>query len=207
MTLQETFKKAHLEKESKRWDEAVENVRRLLTDREKNIRALTYRLLSIDHMTRYYVLGGEWYMRRGVVADYTYGPVYEVCGLLEFIHFFVGHEILDDGDPAVAYYRSTDNGPVLVNPNEVDDRTKVFFHRSHEVLAKTYGWENTEHLHEDNALAILNDYERKRARKMRRVIELEYDHMRGSYEMNAEDRALAAFAREEIAFARELGRV
>ena len=187
------FREAHLKETMREWDDIVSSTQRLLHYDDSSIRALTYRLLSVNHMTRFYVLGGQ-FIGRPELAKYSYGSVHNPFEIMNFVSFFVGHEIIDDGDPAVGYYNLGPYGnPVLCPPGTKD--AKAFFHTSHEVLSKTYRWDNTEHLNAAVALRILNEYERNRARKFHNTGTDDMD-LRNAYAMVIEDRRLATMARE-----------
>jgi len=175
------------------WDSAMARVRRLLNADIPTVRALTYRLLSVNSMTLFYALGGEWYGRGGAVGEHVYAFPESVYDLLEFVSFLVGYEILDDGEPAIGYYVLGENGrPALCSPETED--SKPFFHRSHEILADFCSWE-VEHLSCRQALRILNAYERARAAKFHGARSAS---MREAYEMTTRDREIAALARENM---------
>lgn len=76
-------------------------------------------------------------------------------GRLEFLRFFVGHELFDDGDPGIGYYRyndrqDSDEASFFITCEKDEPGAKPFFHRCWELLPP-----GSQHLHEQEVLDIL----------------------------------------------------
>ena len=179
-----SYKEAHLNQAASRWDEALKGVRRFLTyDRRKlhpgltpsaasdehdaQVRQLTHKLFSVTNGIRFNVLGGISSGFGIQMSSYAHQMPYDPCELMEFIQFFVGHEILDDGEPGVGYYRNTIGDPERTSESFVlctkdHPKAEPYFHRNIDELRKFDP--NAEHLTLDLALEILAWYEKREAR-------------------------------------------
>lgn len=102
----------------------------------------------------------------GVSAEHGYRQALAVTSpieRLEFVKFFVGHELLDDGDPALAWCTvDLDNDgryPQYKLCKEDEHRAKPYFHSCQEVTAEK--WEDrAPHLRPDKALWALDWHEK-----------------------------------------------
>jgi len=180
MTALADAKAKHIKQADDRWEDAVQGVRRFLTyDRRSHygdndyfntpeairedakVREVTRLLMTANGQTLFHLLGGLS-QGFGIKMDsYSSYWTEDPCGLMEFIRFFVGHELLDDGDPGIGYYRSTRGGAetfVLCGPD--DEGAQPYFHRSVEFLRKDYP--DAKLLCVDDTIRILKDAEQKR---------------------------------------------
>ena len=120
MTALDTFKKNHMTAADTRWEQAVLDARRLLTyDRARDygerfasegsvredaaVRKLARLFFSVRRQNLWYALGGIETGFGIKMNGYGSQVPYKTCDLMEFLRFFIGHELLDDGTPGVAY--------------------------------------------------------------------------------------------------------
>ena len=174
MTTLADLKAAHLAAADTRWEHAVEDMTRLLNYRNDApgaqghyysspehiaaVREVTRRLLTCDGMVRFYLLGGTLYGRPE--AKYTYYPDVcneDPCSLMEFIRFFVSHELLDDGEPGLAFYKRQDRVGECVPCGPDDPDAQPYFHRCVDVLRDDYP--NAQWLSVELALEVLTKTE------------------------------------------------
>ena len=229
MTIREDFKAKHLAAADTRWEQAIKGVRDLLCyDRTKRypsfqgdgrtaakdalVREFTLRMFTVCGQTRFLAFGGieEGF---GIKMD-GYGFVsHDPCGLMEFICYFVGHELLDDGTPGVGYYRHTrrdepNRNDTFVRCGKDDPDARPYFHRSIDLLRQEYP--DAEFLAGvDQALEILNFYEGERAQQaanMQAQLDrlgdgamLDQEHVDFYSKPTSEDQALADLAHEILA--------
>lgn len=168
MTIIDTLKAASIEAADKRWEEAIAGARRFFrydnphglaepnAEHDAKVRELAHALLSTRDL--YSVLGGmedSFRLKMNGYPGYSYGPP---VSRLEFIRFFIGHEILDDGEPGVGYYRSTigdekQTSDMFARCGPDHPRAQPYFHRSIDLLRQDYP--DAEWLSLDRALEIL----------------------------------------------------
>lgn len=222
------LKKTHIATASERFDKAIETARtRLNYDRttfyegfeatdatrehDAKVRKLARLILTCSDFTRHRVFGGIEY-GFGITLNAYSGQVgYDICALMEFIGYFVGYEILDDGEPGLGYYRSCIMDPehpgksfVRCGPDHKD--AEPYFCRNIDWLREDYP--DAECLGLDNAIAAIEFHEQKRA-EMANSIRNSIEELGEESSWDADD--LAAFAqtereRQHIAIADELTR-
>jgi len=118
VTATEQAKQQHVKATSEYWDETVGRVARILCynrnrpnciDEDTLVRKVARRFFSISDSALYGALG-SFSHGFGVKNVYGYGAYMpnDILGLMDFVTFFVGHEILDDGEPGIGYYRLGD---------------------------------------------------------------------------------------------------
>lgn len=152
---------AHLEKETVRFQEAIGNVKRLLTygigvrsekPSDKAIREVTHKLLTVSSSTLFAACGSAQPTLDG------FNPPHSPLGVLEFIHDFVEHFLLDDGTPGVGY--------CIYDPAALDcwrqaypkeEGAIPYFH--HEIERLQEFRETAEHLTADKVIEILDYHE------------------------------------------------
>ncbi len=180
----EAAKAAHIAKADKRWEDAVNEARPHLTydrnvfygeadhfktpeavEHDANVRKLARLLFTVHDSTRHSLFGGLY--GQGIELN-SYGDTYSLCGMLEFLRYFIGHEILDDGEPGLGYYRSTVGDEPRANESYVrcgpDDKgAEPYFCRSIDWLREDYP--GAEHLTLKTAIESLEFYENKRAKR------------------------------------------
>lgn len=149
MSIFSKLKDEHMSAASKRWDDALKGARRFFeydnpawsTKHSQRVRELAHALLSSRDL--YELLGGleeSFDIKMNGYLEYAHGgPV----ARLEFVRFFIGHEILDDGEPGLAYYRNTitDKGWTggmfaLCGPEH--PKAMPYFHRHLDTLREDY---------------------------------------------------------------------
>jgi hypothetical protein len=187
MSILDDMKAKHLACESDRWDKAVRNVSRFLnysrrvcphfqvtaeTDAEDAmVREVTLRLFTVCDQTRFQAFGGledGFGIKMGGYGFVSSQPV----EMLEFVRFFVGHELLDDGIPGVGYYRhnSFASPDPYTRCGKNDHGARPYFHRNIDGLREEYP--DSEYLTLERALEVLNFYEDEHARKATELQEI-----------------------------------
>jgi hypothetical protein len=135
-------KTAHLKKAENRWDDAVQRARRFLTDPSPDIRELARLMLTASGQTMYSVLGGMEYGFGIAMNGYVDHSSEDLCSRMEFIGYFIGHELLDDGEPGIAYYRATDweeeTSDTYVTCGPDHENAQPYFHRNVDILRQEY---------------------------------------------------------------------
>ena len=193
----EKLKAEHIDAAERRWEEACSTASRFLNydrsdwfgdkmtdamrESDASVRRLARKFFEVNGQSLFYALGG---MEQGFgikMNGYGNEVPFTPCALMEFIGFFVGHEIIDDGSPGIAYYRHSKEaedrrtgGYVRCRKDHPD--AQPYFHRNTELLAEedSLEWKDVEHVHEDNAFEVLDFYEKQRfafAERMRKVNE------------------------------------
>lgn len=181
MKSSEELKAKHMAAANKRWDEAIEGYRRMLNyDRttyykgfegtpetaaaDATIRKLAKRFLTVSDSTRTSVFGS---MEDGFgIKMNSYGCPDSVVGWLELLRFFVSHEILDDGSPAVGYYRSTvgekpRTSEMFIRCGKNHPKAMPYFHRNIDVLREE-GFGDAQWVCPEVALGVLEAHEARR---------------------------------------------
>lgn len=221
----ETFKAAHVAAAAKRFDEAIETLRiRLNYDRavfyrgftatdatrehDAKARKLARLILTCSEGTRHSVFGGIEYGFGITLNAYSGQMGYDLCSLMEFIGYFIGHEILDDGEPGLGYYRSTvgdkeRTADTFVRCGPDVKGAQPYFCRSIDWLREDYP--EAEWLSLDGAIAAIEWHEKRRAdmaASIRRHIEehgeksfWDADDL-AAYEQTEQERQYAALADE-----------
>lgn len=188
MSTLENLKAEHLAGEAKTWDEAIARIRELLHyDRNRmyarpdyafdsegdraydaSVREVTRKLLTTKDLTLFYVLGGWRNCLDSDAEFHTYGMHYGVLNTLQFMKFFIGHELLDDGFPGVAYFRNTrfdERGKTKDHVRCPKDHPDAmpYFHRCCDTMRQEmlFG-EEPEPLSIDACIRILDWYEERR---------------------------------------------
>lgn len=136
----------HMAAAQERWQNAVEDVKSYLNHTDVLVRRVAVRLLTIDSHSLWCVLGAD------TPALHGYAPPYTPVARMEFVCFFVGHELLDDGDPGVGYYRYGRFGDRVLCAADAEGAIP-YFHSRVDTLRRTYP--NAELLTADRALEIL----------------------------------------------------
>lgn len=129
-----------------RWQHAVEDVKPYLNHTDALVRRVAARLLTIDSQALWCALGAD------TSALHGYAPPYTPIACMEFVSFFVGHELLDDGDPGVGHYRYGRFGDRVLCAVDAEGATP-YFHSRVETLRRTYP--GAELLTTERALEIL----------------------------------------------------
>lgn len=191
--MSEILKAAHMDAESARWDSAVLCIQRLLNHKEPDVRALAYRLMTLDHGSVFAVFGGDGRN----LTSYPY--IAAACGVafLEGIAHFISYDIRDDGDPGIGYMRHDDNEGFTPCSQDHED-AKPYFHRCVEVLRRTVP--DALLLDAKRALGVLDWYKSKRA-EMREFVcgdDMFDAEDLAAFEPSAEERQLRALADELV---------
>ena len=165
-------KAAHVARAKAGWADACRDVRRFLCyDRGAEVRELARLLMSCTGATRYFALGGledGFCIKLGGYSGRL--PHDDPCALMEFISFFVGHEILDDGEPGVGYYRyahldeKAESHITFVRCGKDDDGAEPYFAGSIDLLREDYP--DAERLDVEGAIEILQFYEAKQVKRI-----------------------------------------
>jgi len=157
-TTRDKLKAAHMQAADERWEAAIEDARRFLcydrrtypsfqateaTDaHDAKVREFARLMFSVCGQTRFKAFGGLGHGFGLQMNSYTGEVGYSAVALMEFVRYFIGHEILDDGEPGIGYYRSVmmdrdhpGESYVLCGPDHED--ALPYFHRSIDVL-RTY---------------------------------------------------------------------
>jgi hypothetical protein len=225
MTALTTLKTKYITEMEKAWEYSVRKIRELLnydratlykgfqaTDKSRAadalVRKLAKRLFTVSDSTRQSVwLGGVEY-GFGIVM-HSYGPAYSVVSLMDLVDFFVGHEILDDGEPCVAYYRNTmrdkpRKSNLWERCGKDAEGAMPYFHRSYETASKE-GFGKPERLTAEKALEVLEIHEAER-RRMGESLQksdlsgsgFSQEHIDQYLKLSPEDQMLADLAEELI---------
>lgn len=160
----EAQKRAHLRSEAARWEAAVRGIQPYLVNRTPEVHKLTRLMMTASSSTLYGVLGG---METGFdITMNGYGMVsgMDPISLMEFLQFFIGHEILDDGDPGIGYYRSPrseeNTHETFVRCSGDHPDARPYFHSNIELLRKEYP--DSKRLRLEDAIEIIEGYEQRR---------------------------------------------
>jgi len=222
-------KQALLAQTADRWEKAVQGARRLLTyDRARDhgpdfedcreedtaVRALAYRMFTCRRHTLFEVLGGVesgfGIKLNGYCADVPHGSVVR---LMDFVGFFISHELLDDGIPGIGYYRNTlgdeeRSSNTFVRCGKDHPKAKPYFARDIDVLREEGYDEKPEMLCVQSALDIINRIEKQKDDRkvkirghMARLKERAFFDLDDltALELTEEEKALAKLADEIIA--------
>lgn len=208
MSIISKYKEEHLKSENKRWEENLNGIKYLLTYPEENVRILTKKILTMAHQDRHCMFGGlsDGF---GIKMDGYEEIPYNLCDLMDFIGFFVSHEILDDGNPGIGYYRSTigeeRGGDIFVLCTANDKDAAPYFCRSMEILSKRDP--NAKYLTIERALEVLTWYEVQRKKNQEywnKPREVEgnmkewFEEMKGAYDLTEEEKEMELFVNEII---------
>jgi hypothetical protein len=94
--------------------------------------------------------------KHGYHSGWDGGPL----ARMEFLVHFIGHELLDDGDPGLGWHKYNDKTGEMDPCAETDIGAKPYWHRCHEMLP--FG---SKHLYEKEVIWVLDwheKYEEKR---------------------------------------------
>ncbi len=128
-TAHQRLKALHVKAAEEDWDDAVAQIRRHLIRNET--RLLTTKLLTISNSIRFNIFGGD----RIALHSYPSHACPHTCAVLETVNHFVGHEVLDDGEPGIGYMRhDMYKGFVPCKPTHKD--AKPYFHRNIDLLRR-----------------------------------------------------------------------
>jgi len=205
----EARKAAFMKAADNRWESACRDARRFLcydrgleypdradlaTEGEKahdaKVRELARLLMSCTGTTRYHAFGGLEDGFRVKMDGYgSYIPYEDPCALMEFIRFFVGHEILDDGEPGIGYYRSTIGDEERSHIDFVrcapdHPKAQPYFHRNVDMLRQEYP--ESKYLDVDDAIEILRFYEAKQAQRIEGMKRWLAKHGKDAFESQAD---------------------
>lgn len=190
MNALEARKAAHIAKADDRWEDACRDARRFLCydrgasypDRadlmtegckahDAKVRELARLLMSCTGTTRYHAFGGlEDGFRIKLDGYGGYIPYDDPCALMEFIRFFVGHEILDDGEPGIGYYRharfddEAERHLTFVRCGKDDEGAEPYFARNIDLLRADYP--DSKWLDVEDAIEILQFHEAKQVKRI-----------------------------------------
>ena len=122
----------HVKAAEDQWGAAVEDVKYLLNYKDEDVRKLTKMLIALDGSIRFKVFGGMYYQK-----IHAYGPAFEPCSILEQIRYLVLCEILDDGEPGIAYavYDSHEGAFVSCSPDK--ENAFPYFYQGIDYLRET----------------------------------------------------------------------
>lgn len=166
----------HIVKATQEWDNSVLSTRYYLTyDRAREhgeqfkdpvyvaedaaVRALTKRFFTVAPHVLWEALGSSLDEEKHC---YSHMHTYTLLDLMDFLSFFIGHELLDDGFPGIGYYRHLPMNERTSRSNYVrcsktHPKAIPFFHSNADVMRDTETYdEKPEHLDLDNALKVLN---------------------------------------------------
>jgi len=142
----------------KRWDTAREDALRFFAHKDPKVRRLAHALCSMREHDFWTVIGAEEKVLS--YQEYNYGGA---LSRLDFIRFFIGHEILDDGEPALAYFTHSHVRVMLGR----EPTKHPYFHRKIGVLHETEP--NAPWLTVDLALAVLQSFVDDRPRRLKAI--------------------------------------
>jgi len=111
---------------------------------------------------------------------------------MEFIVHFVGHELLDDGDPGIGWHRWTRDGRLMMEDClETDNKAEPYFNTCHELLPP-----GSKHLYVKDVIWILDWHEKKEEEFYKAINSLHdiLDHPNKKEERPSENRMLVVLA-------------
>lgn len=179
------YRQRHLESAGRQWDDAVEQIRDLLQYQHSSenlssqVREVTRLLFEVSGQTRYAVFGGIEDGFSLSLGGYHSQLGYDLLSYMEFVSWFVRHELLDDGNPGVGYYRNL----LWEDPSSVQTFTTCgpdhpegipYFARDVDVLRGR--WPGSKMLHLDGAIEILRWHEEGQKRKFQKRREMLRKH-------------------------------
>jgi len=164
MPVMDNILEAEYSKIRKRYNLAYEDLARLSADRNKTVRELVKRLLTSRVL--HFAAGS-------VTSKYGYShAIYDSpLNRMEWVVFFVGHEILDDGDPALAWHRMDHDGSLIekLDCKKTDEGAMPYWHCCQEITAKK--WEDrAEHLTPELAIWTLDYYEEREEERIKMIM-------------------------------------
>lgn len=165
-TILETLKAKHMAEANSQWKDAVDRIRDLLNHQSLNVRTLTARLLTVPSATQYAMFGGE--DRHEKMLSYPWLSFARGCSWLEGVAQFIGHDILDDGDPGIGFMRN-DSHEGFTPCSKDHEQAQPYIHRCVEVLRHTMP--DAKLLQVESTLEVLDWYEAKRTRRRNRILE------------------------------------
>ena len=195
----QSLKAAHMADADARWERAVEKAREHFQSTDPQVRKLANLFLKASGQSRYYLFGlnGEEGLNGLLCAGQisTDSP----CELLEILHHFISYELMDDGDPGLAFMRygfyADPEGPekfdITMRPClQGDEGAQPYFYNRVEVLRKTQP--GAKLLNMDDAIWAFEWYE---ARRLKKLAEAE-DEDREAHVLDAFDVAMGELADE-----------
>jgi hypothetical protein len=150
----------HMDGEAQRLSYDFERLTSLINHRDPDIRELVKRLMYMHEMFLHNMFGTSMYW---IEHKYNYG--HDVISFIEFIDYFVNHQIIDHGTPGLGHYRST-----LMDPDRYegympclkDDKdASPFIHGDWEFLLTECG--DAKHCTLEDVIPTIDFYEAKRA--------------------------------------------
>jgi len=135
-----------------RFDYAFKRLKEFATNKKhsemsKKHSEIIYRILTSRVL--YDAIGeGDIY---GYTVNWDPGPL----SRMEFLVHFVGHELLDDGDPGVGWHKYNLKTGEKDACREQDKRAQPFFHHCHEMLPP-----GSKRLYEEEVIWVLDWHER-----------------------------------------------
>lgn len=146
------FEKAQI---STRFEQALERLKGFARrDSESWLKELVYKLLT----SRVLCAAAGGYEQPNGYTHWFQGDSNEPLLRMEFIVFFIGHELLDDGDPGIGWQRWTGGCPLVEDCPETHPRAQPYFHCCHEILPP-----GSKRLGPDEVLWVLDWHEKKEA--------------------------------------------
>lgn len=166
MSIIDTFKENHIREESERFDDALNGIKYLLNykskyEDEKLVQELTEKILCLRDVSKYAMFGSLNNNLSGYNIGFT--PIRQ----MEELRHFISHEIIDDGDPGIGYYKQENRLSLVEIPCLKEDRgARPYFHRSFEKLLKFDP--KAEYCSIENALKVVQFYIDEEARTIKR---------------------------------------
>lgn len=121
----------HLTTAASEWDQAIDRLREFLARHSEQENELVRRLVTAPDQVRFRAYGLDVPGLAGFPAPYRPFEIIEdaLC--------MVGYQILDDGEPGVAYYRQDGSGcQEICGPEH--DGARPYFHRNLDALRRAY---------------------------------------------------------------------
>jgi len=112
---------------------------------------------------------------------------------MEFIVHFVGHELLDDGEPGIGWHRYDERNGTMEDCLETDSGAKPYFHRCHEDLPG-----GGKHLFVKDVIPVLDWHEKKEEERYKQWNDIHnmLDHQNKIEERPPENPMLVELAKE-----------
>jgi hypothetical protein len=130
-----------------RFDHSFESLKYFCSKYGAKYSEIIYRILTTQVL----------YAAKGEFNDYGYHTNWEAGPLarMEFLVFFVGHELLDNGDPGLGWHRYRYEDGKMKMCDENDLGAEPFWHTCHEILPA-----GSKHLYEEEVLWVLDWHEK-----------------------------------------------
>jgi len=139
-----------LDQIEKRFVKEFERLKELAVYDNNRYNEIIYRILSCRADVLYDAIGAQGQNGYGHMINWETGPL----SRMEFLTFFVAHELLDDGDPGVGWHKYDQKEGTMKPCAEDERRSKPFWHCCHEILPP-----GSKHLYEDEVIWVLDWHE------------------------------------------------